>query len=104
MFPAAPTRNKSEVFWRIIMRLFSTAALSLALAASAGLLMPAGALAQKKDEKAAAAPAAGPQLKPTAAYVKAITPVQAALKASKVAEAKPLLDAAAATINGTDDD
>lgn len=89
------------------MRLFSTAALSLALAATAGLLMPASAMAQrnkKEDAKADAKAAEGAKLTLSQPYIKAISPVQEALKANKTAEAKPLLDAAAAVATSVDDD
>lgn len=84
------------------MRLFSTAALSFALVAAAGLAIPANA-AKKKDEKEQAE-GEGAKLTLTPAYGKAINPVQNALKANNFAEAKPLLDAAAAAVASPDDD
>lgn len=57
------------------MRLFSTAALSLALAAAAGFALPGAALAQKKED-AKAAEAAGPKVQASAAFAKVAKPVQ----------------------------
>ncbi len=84
------------------MRLFSTAALSLALVATAGLALPAHAA--KKDEKKEEAQSEGAKLTLSPAYGKAINPAQNALKANNFAEAKPLIDAAAATVTSPDDD
>ncbi len=79
------------------MRLFSTAALSLALAASAGLIVPAAALAQKKDAKAAAV---APKLQATQNFFKGAKPVQDLLAAKDFAgalAAMPALEPLATT-------
>lgn len=85
------------------MRLFSTAALSLVLVASAGLVTSTGALAAKKDEKADAKSAEN-KVTLSQGYIKAINAVPQLIKDNKFAEAKPLLDAAGAAVTNADDD
>lgn len=82
------------------MRLFSTAALSLALAASTGLVMSTGALAaDKKDAKPAEQ-----KVSMSDGYIKAIKAVPQLIKDGKFAEAKPLIDAALPAVSNQDDD
>ncbi len=85
------------------MRLFSTAALSFALAASAGLIVPGAALAQKKEAKAdpkAAAAAGAPKLQATQNFFKGAKPMQDLLAAKDFAgalAAMPALEPLATT-------
>ena len=82
------------------MRLFSTAALSFALAASAGLIVPGVALAQKKEAKADPKAAAAPKLQASQNFFKGAKPVQDLLAAKDFAgalAAMPALEPAATT-------
>ncbi len=81
------------------MRLFSTAALSLALVATTGLIVPGVALAQKKEAKADPKDAA-PKLQATQNFFKGAKPVQDLLAAKDYAgalAAMPALEPVATT-------
>lgn len=85
------------------MRLFSTAALSLALAASAGMIVPGAALAQKKDAKADPKAAAAPKLQASQKFFKGAKPVQDLLAAKDFAGALALMPALEAETTTPDD-
>ncbi len=84
------------------MRLFSTAALSLALAATAGLLTPGTVFAKdkKEDEKAAAAPA---KLQASQGFFKVAKPLQDLLAAKNFDGALAMMPQAEAAATTPDD-
>ena len=86
-----------------MMRLFSTAALSLALVATGGLFMPGAALAQKKGKEEAPAAAQPAKIQATQNFFKVAKPLQDLLAAKNFDGALGMMPQAEAAATTPDD-